>query len=314
MGIIGTGYAAQRRAEAFLRDGRATLVAVAGQWQAAREQFATKYDLAAIAQWENLIQRDDLDIIVVCTINRLHGAVVRAALEAGKHVVVEYPLSLDPTEAAALIELAQVKKRLLHIEHIELLGGLHQTIRQTLPELGEITYGHYITLAPKAKTLPHWTYHYEDYGFPFVAALSRVNRLLDLFGPVETVTGAAQFLPADLPGYYQNCLCTAQLKFQRGVIAHLTYGKGVLIPKGDRHFQLYGEKGTLEFNGNQGLLTQGERHTNLDAGSRRGVFLQDTVAVLDYLSEQKPLYIQPEQSLYALEVATQIQRAALGQT
>lgn len=231
VGIVGTGYAAKRRAEAFLRDGRAELMAVAGKWQQAREQFASNYDLAAIASWENLIQRDDLDLIVVCTVNRRHGAVVRAALEAGKHVVVEYPLSLDPTEAAELIQLAEAKKRLLHVEHIELLGGLHQTIRQTLPELGAITYGHYITLAPKAKTLPHWTYHYEDYGFPFVAALSRVNRLLDLFGTVETVTGAAQFLPAELPGYYQNCLCTAQLKFQSGVIAHLTYGKGVLIPK-----------------------------------------------------------------------------------
>ncbi|QCS48157.1 Gfo/Idh/MocA family oxidoreductase [Picosynechococcus sp. PCC 11901] len=314
VGIVGTGYAAKRRAEAFLRDGRAELMAVAGQWQTAREQFASNYDLAAIASWENLIQRDDLDLIVVCTVNRRHGAVVRAALEAGKHVVVEYPLSLDPTEAAELIQLAQAKKRLLHVEHIELLGGLHQTIRRTLPELGAIAYGHYITLAPKAKTLPHWTYHYEDYGFPFVAALSRVNRLLDLFGTVETVTGAAQFLPAELPGYYQNCLCTAQLKFQSGVIAHLTYGKGVLIPKGDRRFSLYGEKGTLEFNGNQGTLSQGDRQTNLDAGSRRGVFLQDTVAVLDHLTTGKPLYIQPEQSLYALQVAAQIQRAALGQT
>ncbi|BAW95105.1 biliverdin reductase [[Synechococcus] sp. NIES-970] len=311
VGIVGTGYAAQRRAEAFLKDDRAEVKAIAGQHQAAREQFAAKYDLEAIARWEDLVQRDDLDLVIVCTINRLHGAIARAALESGKHVVVEYPLALDPAEAAALIQLAKEKQLLLHVEHIELLGGLHQTVRRILPQLGTLTYGHYVTLAPKAKPLPHWTYNHADYGFPFVAALSRVNRLIDLFGSVAGITGTANFVPADLPGYYQNCLCAAQLSFENGAIAHLTYGKGSFIPAGDRRLSLYGEKGTLEFIGNQGTLTQGETKTPLDAGSRRGVFLQDTVAVLDYLSEGKPLYIQPETSLYALHIATQIQQTAM---
>ena len=226
-------------------------------------------------------------------------------------VVVGYPLALDPTDAAELIELAKAKQKLLHVEHIEILGSLHQTIRQYLPQLGQIFYARYITLAPKRHPLPHWTFHHGDYGFPLVAALSRVNRLIDLFGEVKTVQGTADFLPSELDGYYQGCLCTAQFKFQNDVIAHLTYGKGSQVTTGDRRFTIYGDQGTLEFIGNQGTLTQDETVTPIELGSRRGVFKQDTAAVLDYLTEGKPLYIQPQQSLYALQIADQIRRDAL---
>lgn len=310
VGLVGTGYAAKCRAEAFSADLRSVLVAVSGHRQESAIAFAEKYDIEAVSAWQDLVRRAELDLVVICNINREHGAIARLALEAGKHVVVEYPLALDPVEAADLIGLAQAKGLLLHVEHIEILGGLHQTVRNYLPELGEVFYAHYITLAPKRHPLPHWTYSYEDYGFPLVAALSRVNRLIDLFGKVETVTGTANFLDAELAGYYHSCLCGAQLKFQNGVIAHLTYGKGTLVNAGDRRLTIHGEKGSLEFIGNQGKLIQGDKVTELNAGDRRGVFKQDTTAVLDYLTEQKPLYCQPEQSLYALQIADQIRLAA----
>ncbi|OKH16078.1 Gfo/Idh/MocA family protein [[Limnothrix rosea] IAM M-220] len=311
VGIVGTGYAAKCRADAFRQDSRGSLRVVTGYRRSSRENFAAKYQLEPIATWQELVQRSDLDVVVICNINREHGAIAKAALEADKHVVVEYPLALDPVEAAALIDLAKTKQKLLHVEHIEILGSLHQTIRSYLPKLGQVFYARYITLAPKRHPLPHWTFHYEDYGFPLVAALSRVNRLIDLFGEVQTVRGAADFLPAAQAGYYQGCLCSAQFKFQSDVIAHLTYGKGSQVMAGDRRFTICGDQGTLDFNGSQGTLTQGETVTPIELGSRRGVFKQDTTAVLDYLAEGKPLYIQPEQSLYALEIADQIRRDAL---
>ena len=118
-------------------------------------------------------------------------------------------------------------------------------------------------------------------------------------------------MPSDLEGYYQGCVCTAQFKFNSGIVAHLTYGKGSQVMTGDRRFVIYGDQGTLEFNGNQGTLTLGETVQEIKLGSRRGVFKQDTTAVLDYLLEQKPLYIRPTQSLDALQVAEQIRRDSM---
>jgi biliverdin reductase len=100
------------------------------------------------------------------------------------------------------------------------------------------------------------------------------------------------------------------LRFANGVNTHLTYGKGSFVQRGDRRFVIHGEAGVLEFLGDHGTLTQGETVTPIELGSRRGVFKQDTTAVLDYLTEGKPLYITAVQSLYALEIADQIRRSA----
>ena len=71
---------------------------------------------------------------------------MKAALEADKHVVVEYPLSLDLAQAEALIALADERQRLLHVEHIELLGGLHYATKEHLPRIGTPLYANNRTI------------------------------------------------------------------------------------------------------------------------------------------------------------------------
>jgi biliverdin reductase len=242
-----------------------------------------------------------VDLVVICTINRDHGAIARAALNAGKHVVVEYPLSLDPNDAESLIALAQAKGKLLHVEHIELLGGLHQALRQWLPEIGNPFYARYVTITPQRPAPKRWTYHSEQFGFPFSAALSRIQRFTDLFGEVSTVSCQSRFW--DAADYYTACLCTAQLRFANGLIAEVTYGKGEVFWQNLRNFEVHGDQGTLVFEGDQGTLIRGEEKTSIEVGGRRGLFIKDTGMVLDYLVEGTPLYLSPADSCYALKVA-----------
>ena len=54
--------------------------------------------------WREVIARDDIDIIDVCTPGRMHAEVAIAALEAGKHVIVEKPLANTVAEAEAMAE------------------------------------------------------------------------------------------------------------------------------------------------------------------------------------------------------------------
>ncbi|TAF57796.1 MAG: gfo/Idh/MocA family oxidoreductase, partial [Oscillatoriales cyanobacterium] len=124
VGIVGTGFAAKLRAETLVADARSHLVTVAGRNPDKTAAFCQTFGAEAEVSWRKLVERDDLDLVIVCTVNRDHGAIVLAALENDKHVVVEYPLSLDVSEAERAIELAAQKQKLLHIEHIELLGGL----------------------------------------------------------------------------------------------------------------------------------------------------------------------------------------------
>jgi biliverdin reductase len=246
--------------------------------------------------------------VIICTINRDHGAIARAALEAGKHVVVEYPLSLDPKDAESLIALAQAKGKLLHVEHIELLGGLHQALRQWLPEIGNAFYARYVTITPVRPAPQRWTYHPELFGFPFSGAVSRIHRFTDLFGEVASVSCQSRFW--DAKEYYTACLCTAQLRFTNGLIAEVTYGKGEAFWQSLRNFEVHGEQGTLVFEGDEGTLVRGEERTPIEVGGRRGLFGKDTGMVLDYLVEGTPLYVSPAASCYALKVADGLRQSA----
>ena len=307
-GLVGTGFAAKLRAEALQSDSRSRLVAVSGHTPEKTLEFARNHEAIALDSWQQLVEHPDLDLVIICTINRDHGAIAQAALEAGKHVVVEYPLSLDPVEAESLIALAEAQGKLLHVEHIELLGGLHQALRQALPDIGNPFYARYITIMPQHPAPKRWTYHPEQFGFPFSGALSRIQRFTDLFGDVTTVSCQSRFWEA--ADYYRACLCTTQLRFTNNLIAEVTYGKGEVFWQGLRDFEVHGEQGTLVFEGDQGSLIRGEERIPIEVGGRRGLFGKDTGMVLDYLVEGKPLYVSAAASLYALKVADAARQSA----
>ena len=303
VGIVGTGYAAQRRAEVLLADPRAQLVTVAGHSGAKIAEFCQTFGITAANSWQALVTNADLDLVIIATINQLHGAIATAALAAGKHVVLEYPLALDYATGKQLQALAQRQNKLLHVEHIELLGGVHQALRQHLDQIGTVFYARYSTIQPQSPAPQRWTYHPQQFGFPLIAALSRISRFTDLFGPVKTVNAQAQYWPQTDPDYFRACLCNAYLRFESGLIAEVIYGKGEVFHQGDRTFTLHGEKGSLIFVGETGQLIQNGETSPITVGSRRGLFKQDTEAVLAYFEQGKPLYVDLEASLYALKVA-----------
>lgn len=315
VGLVGTGFAAKLRADYLQQDDRARLVAVAGHRAEKTREFSHTYDAQAFDSWETLLDRPDLDLIIICTINRDHGTIARAALEAGKQVIVEYPLALDPHEARAIVQLARDRRQLLHVEHIELLGGVHHAFKDALEAVGRVFYARYITFSPKRPAPQKWTYHRDWFGFPLVGALSRVHRITDALGSVATVSGQSQFWDASEPGFYTACLCDAQLRLADGAIAEIVYGKGDRFWKAERKLEVHGSSATLIIDGDTGLLVRDDQTTELPIASRRGLFARDTAAVLDTLTTGKPLYVTPEQSLYSLQVADAIRQSCdTGQT
>lgn len=309
VGLVGTGYAAKLRAGALQQDPRTDLVAITGNTPAKTTALAQEYQMEIIDSWQKLVAREDIDLVVICTINSEHGKITHAALNNDKHVIVEYPLSLDVKEAEQLITLAKQKHKLLHVEHIELLGGWYQTLKQNLHQLGHLFDVRQITVKREHPAPRKWTYHHQQFGFPLMAALSRLHRLTSLFGEVLTVNCHQRYWETET-NYYQSCLCIAQLCFASGLLVQITYGKGETIWQSERIIEVNGDQGSLIIDGNTGRLIQEDKTTLIDMGTRRGLFAQDTTMVLDHLFQGKPLYVQPESSLYTLKVADAARRAA----
>lgn len=311
VGLIGTGYAAKMRAETLKADGRSHLIGVAGHSSESTAQFGQTHNIEPFDSWIELVNHPEIDLIMISTVNRDHGAMARAALQAGKHVVVEYPLSLDVAEADDLVAIAQAQGKLLHVEHIELLSGIHLAIADALPNIGTPFYVQSNNLNPQHPAPLKWTYQTELFGFPLIGALSRLHRLINLFGAVHTVSCQARFWDNSTAfGFYSSCICTAQLRFANGLIADLNYGKGEALWQAERSLTVHGENGAIALDGEQGSLIQNNERYPLQVGSRRGLFAKDTTIVLDHLERGAALYVTPKDSVYALRIADAARRSA----
>jgi biliverdin reductase len=303
VGIVGTGFAAKIRAQSLIAESRTELVAVSGRNCERTAEFAQSFEILAIDDWQTLVKMPDIDLVIVGTINGNHGAIVKAAIAAGKHTIVEYPLALDLRIATEIVQLAAAKKVLLHVEHIELLGGLHQTMREWLDRLGEVHYARYSTIVCQRPVPEKWTFHRSEFGFPLMAALSRLHRFTDLFGAIESVNCNNQYW-GGVGDYYKTCLCTAQLRFKNNsAIGEVVYGKGEGLWENSRKFEVHGDKGALIFDGDEGVFIQDGTSTPLDLGARKGLFAKDLDFVLDHLIDGKPNYVTPAASLATLRVA-----------
>ena len=65
--------------------------------------------VAACGSYASLLQRDDVDIVYVGSVNTTHFSTAMACIEAGKHCVCEKPIGVNGHEAAALAAAAQAK-------------------------------------------------------------------------------------------------------------------------------------------------------------------------------------------------------------
>jgi predicted dehydrogenase len=69
-------------------------------------------------RWEDLIADPSIDLVDICLPPALHAPVAIAALKAGKHVLVEKPIALEPADAKRMVEAAKRADRQLMIAHV----------------------------------------------------------------------------------------------------------------------------------------------------------------------------------------------------
>ncbi len=106
-GIIGTGNISAYHAAGIEAHPCCELIAVSNRSLDKAELFAEKYGCDAETGWRSLIAREDIDAVCICTASGLHAEQSIAALEAGKHVMVEKPMATTVKDAADMIAAAR---------------------------------------------------------------------------------------------------------------------------------------------------------------------------------------------------------------
>ncbi len=147
VGIVGCGRIGQKRARSL---GPARLVACADVVLERAEALAqTAPGAVATSQWQTLLERKDVDIVIVATTNDSLAPVTRAAVRAGKHVLVEKPAARSARELDTVIQVARESNVLVRVgfnhRYHPALRKAHQLV--TSGALGELMfvrgrYGH----------------------------------------------------------------------------------------------------------------------------------------------------------------------------
>jgi predicted dehydrogenase len=112
VGIVGCGLIGRKRADAL---GDARLVACADIEIDRARSLASRTSAAASSDWRDVVRRDDVDVVIVSTINSLLAEVSAAALTAGKHVLVEKPAGRNVAEIDSVIAAQKRSGKLAHV-------------------------------------------------------------------------------------------------------------------------------------------------------------------------------------------------------
>jgi predicted dehydrogenase len=193
IGVLGLGsvfWSSYRpQIERLNRAGRVALRAVYDVDESRRRAVSDQLRLADdSASEEALIKRDDIDLVMVLTSMPHHGRLAIAAMEAGKHVLVEKPMATTLSDAAELVELAAAgRSRLVCAPHV-LLAPTYREIwhRVRSGVIGDLN----LARARYGWSGPWWGpwFYREGGGSLFDLGCYNVTSLCGLLGSVRRVS------------------------------------------------------------------------------------------------------------------------------
>ncbi|HYH84356.1 MAG TPA: Gfo/Idh/MocA family oxidoreductase [Pyrinomonadaceae bacterium] len=143
VGVIGCGYWGPNLIRNFAENEAAELRWICDADARRLEKIARRYPSArAASDFRELLADPRLDAVVIATPVATHYAFARAALEAGKHVLVEKPFTASVREAEELIALAERQRVALMVDHTFIYTGAVRRIKElvTNGEFGELLY------------------------------------------------------------------------------------------------------------------------------------------------------------------------------
>src|ERR671922_693275 len=140
--VIGCGYWGMNYVRIFNELTESRVVAVCEQSPDRLKEVARRFpDVYLTTQVEDLISQPDVQGVVVCTEATSHFNVTRRLLLAGKHVLVEKPLTTTSTHAEKLIELAESRSATLMVGHTFIFNaGVRKVKEYVEQETGRVYY------------------------------------------------------------------------------------------------------------------------------------------------------------------------------
>ena len=140
IGLIGLGAASNRQLQAIAAVASARLVAAADIDAEKLARIQQQYGCRGYVDYRELVADEEVDLVVICLPHFLHLEASVAALEAGRHVLVEKPMAVDVEQCDRMIEAAARVERLLSVGHMQHFFPQNVAVKYLLDarELGDL--------------------------------------------------------------------------------------------------------------------------------------------------------------------------------
>ena len=144
VGVFGIGWVAGEHIKAYLRNPHMKVAALASRRRESADAAKVKLNLDCdvLDTFDDLLRRDDIDVIDICSPNVLHAEQAVRAARAGKHVVIEKPIAMNLGELKAIRDAIVKAKVKSQVGFVPRWNPHIQSIRSMIDKggLGEIYF------------------------------------------------------------------------------------------------------------------------------------------------------------------------------
>lgn len=250
--VIGCGSIAQHRhLPEYEQNPHTTIVAVCDPVEERAKKVAKLYGAIAYTDHMQLLEKEEIDLVSVCTPNAYHAPISIDALKAGTHVLCEKPMATSAEECEAMIKAEEEAGMCLMIGHNQRFVSSHEKARQLIAkgDIGKIysfrtTFGHGGPEGWSVDGENSWFFKKDQ---AFIGAMGdlgvhKADLLRYLLGEEVVEVGAFVTTSAKQGDVDDNAV--AILKTESGIVGTLT-ASWSYVAKEDNSTILYGENAIL---------------------------------------------------------------------
>lgn len=185
VGIIGFGGMGQVHFKNYEKIKEVEVAAIVSSSEDGKVK-AARYGISCYEAIEEMVEKEDIDVIDVCTPTFLHKPHVLEALKLDKHVIVEKPMALHVEDALEMYDMAEKKKKLLFVAQVLQFTKEMDILREYVrnEELGKPLDGFFLRVSGKPGwSQEGWLFKKEQSGvIPFDLHIHDLDMIVSLFG------------------------------------------------------------------------------------------------------------------------------------
>ena len=143
VGVIGVGYWGPNLIRNFVANKNTDMSRCCDLRRERLDYITSLYPTIKVTEsCEEIVNSPDIDIIAICTPVFTHYEIAKKALEAGKHVLIEKPMTSTSAEGEELLEIAQKKGLHIFVDHTFVFTGAVKKIKDLISEgeIGDLYY------------------------------------------------------------------------------------------------------------------------------------------------------------------------------